>query len=283
MVIVITGLILAGKSTLAKHLMGWGYKPVTEYTTRPMREGERDNKDYHFVDDGRFDEMVRKKEFAETFYVDTVHGLWKYGAKKEDLKDGYILVCGPDQARQMLDSDVDVLSVLLDIDWETALRRAKIRGDDFEELNRRFHKDEKAVDKIRERVDMVLNAEDPVEENARAIDRERVKRTGRGYMRSVDGQPVVTAQEMDKAELNMYLSGDRGLVPYLRMKDKGMPQNPVNQIAWLLLQGGGCGFCKVCRKEPCNIKDGEICTANIADYIRGCVHAEDARKGQENE
>lgn len=69
-------------------------------------------------------------------------------------------------------------------------------------------------------------------------------------------------------ETNFWLNGDEGLVPYLRMNGRGMPKGKVEQIAWLLLNGSGCGFCKVCRDEPCNIKNGEKCTSNIANYIR---------------
>lgn len=70
---------------------------------------------------------------------------------------------------------------------------------------------------------------------------------------------------------DFWLDGDDGLNLYLRLKDKGMPRGKVEQIAWLLLNGSGCGFCKTCRDNPCGIKDGEKCTDNIADYIRECV------------
>lgn len=284
MVIVITGLILAGKSTLAKQLMEWGYQIITEYTTRPMRPGEVDGKDYHYIDDGLFDEMEESGQFAECFHVRTVHGLWKYGAKKEDLKDGCILVCGPNQMKQVLSSDIGAISVLLDIDRGTAMARAARRGDDLTEVDRRFAADSQVAEELKGVADLVLDARDSTYENAKAIDRFRAVKTGTGYMRSVEGRPVVTAQEMDEGELNFYLSGDDKLTPYLRLKDNGMPKNPVSQIAWLLLSGSGCGFCKVCRPEPCNIKDGEKCTKNIADYIRACVHAEDEeRSGTENE
>lgn len=72
-------------------------------------------------------------------------------------------------------------------------------------------------------------------------------------------------------ETDFWLDGDDGLNPYLRLKDKGMPRGKVEQIAWLLLNGSGCGFCKTCRDNPCGIKDGEKCTDNIANYIRECV------------
>ena len=80
---------------------------------------------------------------------------------------------------------------------------------------------------------------------------------------------------MTESEKKFWLDGDDGLKPYLRMKDNGMPKGKIEQISWLLLNGSGCGFCKVCRDNPCKIKDGETCTNNIADYIRECVRSED--------
>ena len=76
------------------------------------------------------------------------------------------------------------------------------------------------------------------------------------------------------SEKEVWLDGDDGLKPFLRLKNKGMPKGKVEQIAWLLLNGSGCGFCKICRDEPCNMKDGESCTVNIANYIREIVKEE---------
>lgn len=276
MVTVITGLVLSGKTTLARCLTTWGYRPVLEYTTRPKRDGECDGVDYHFIDDEQFDVIQKANEFAETMQFDTVFGAWKYGAKKEDLKDGCILACGPIQAQQIVDSDTPALIVLLDIDKEEALKRAVLRCDNFEEFERRFENDAPDVEMLRPHADLVLDASADKWENAAKIDRLVAEQTGAGYRRSIDGYEVITAQPMNDGALNLYLSGNTGLTPYLRMRGQGMPNNLVDQIAWLLLQGSGCGFCKVCRKEPCKIKDGERCTKNIADYIRDCVHAEDA-------
>lgn len=79
---------------------------------------------------------------------------------------------------------------------------------------------------------------------------------------------------MDEYEKKLWLDGEDGIKPYLRLKGKGMPHGKVEQIAWLLLNGSGCGFCKIIRDKPCNIKEGEGCTNNIAEYIRDCVRNE---------
>lgn len=175
MVTAITGVIDSGKSTLAAYLIKMGYKPVLEYTTRPMREGEQDGVDYYFIDDVKFDQMRGAGEFAEVLCVETKHGLWKYGATKDDVKNkenGYILVCGPGQLKQLLDAEIPVLSVLLDIDKETARSRAINRGtkgDSLDEFERRFTEDTPKADAIRQRVTLVLDATNTVEDNAKAI------------------------------------------------------------------------------------------------------------------
>ena len=77
--------------------------------------------------------------------------------------------------------------------------------------------------------------------------------------------------KMSESEKRLWLDGERGLKPYLRLKGNGMPSGKIEQIAWLLLNGSGCGFCKVCRDKPCDIKHGETCTENISRYIKEIV------------
>ena len=61
----------AGKSTIARMLLEGddGIAMSVSATTRPIRPGEEDGRDYHFVDDAAFDEMVAKGEFLEWAHV----------------------------------------------------------------------------------------------------------------------------------------------------------------------------------------------------------------------
>lgn len=288
MFVLLTGNIGAGKSTLLKKLEDVGFARVIEYTTRPMREHETDGVDYHFVTDEVYDRMEAAGEFAESQHVNTIYGPWKYGAKKTDMDGNRVFVVGVRGAEQILGAGIPVLSVMLDIDRDLAMNRALGRGDDRAEFERRFDKDQPRLDKLRPRVSMVLNAAKSPEVIFRAIDsrialeRSKLMNIHR-YTHKVGDQTVVTSQPMTKEDVALYLEdrpGDRHMKPYLRMKENGMPAGKVNQIAWLLLQMDGCGFCKVCRDEPCDIKDGEKCTNNIADYIRKIVHEEDAGNAQ---
>ncbi|NVB79656.1 MAG: guanylate kinase [Kofleriaceae bacterium] len=62
----------AGKTTLTRRLLT-EFKGQLEfsisYTTRPMRPGEVDGRDYWFVSPQRFQEMVENQEFAEHAFV----------------------------------------------------------------------------------------------------------------------------------------------------------------------------------------------------------------------
>ncbi len=71
----------AGKTTLCRRLIDEFPNIVfsVSYTTRPLRRGEEDGVDYHFVDRAVFDQMVARDEFAEWAEV---HGN-RYGTTVE--------------------------------------------------------------------------------------------------------------------------------------------------------------------------------------------------------
>lgn len=62
----------AGKTTLTRRLLE-EHRPNLEFsvshTTRPIRPGEVDGRDYHFVSPDKFEDMVRAHEFAEHAFV----------------------------------------------------------------------------------------------------------------------------------------------------------------------------------------------------------------------
>ena len=82
MVLMLTGVSAAGKSTIQKILkdrMGW--MPIISYTTRPPRPGEVDGVDYRFVTEREFELLHPTMcEAAE------VHG-FKYGRPGDDIED----------------------------------------------------------------------------------------------------------------------------------------------------------------------------------------------------
>jgi guanylate kinase len=91
----------AGKTTLTRRLLG-EFGPQLEfsvsYTTRPMRPGEVDGRDYWFVSPETFEGMVERQEFAEHAWVHQN----RYGTAKAPIDTA--LAAGRD--------------VIFDVDWQ---------------------------------------------------------------------------------------------------------------------------------------------------------------------
>lgn len=90
----------AGKTTIARRLLEQDneIRLSVSVTTRPMRPGEVDGKDYHFVSQTEFDRMVEEDEFYEWAHVFD----HCYGTPKSQIRAG--LKAGED--------------FLFDIDWQ---------------------------------------------------------------------------------------------------------------------------------------------------------------------
>ena len=70
---------------------------VVPYTTRPIREGEQDGVEYHFVDDKQLAELDTDGKIVELRAYNTVHGIWKYFTVDDgqiDLEQGDYLLIG---------------------------------------------------------------------------------------------------------------------------------------------------------------------------------------------
>ena len=103
----------AGKTSIARQLLAEDANLTLSIsaTTRPARPNEVDGRDYHFVDQARFDEMVAADAFLE--YA-TVFGN-SYGTPKADVMA--VLEAGGD--------------VLFDIDWQGTQQVANAARDDL--------------------------------------------------------------------------------------------------------------------------------------------------------
>jgi guanylate kinase len=102
----------AGKTTLSRKLLDTdkGVVLSVSVTTRKMRPGEKDGRDYHFIDRRNFDELVDKNELLEWAEVFDNY----YGTPKKPVMDA--LAAGRD--------------VLFDVDWQgTQQLREKARSD----------------------------------------------------------------------------------------------------------------------------------------------------------
>jgi guanylate kinase len=121
----------AGKSTISRLLLDSDPEITMSVsaTTRPMRPGERDDVDYHFVNDPEFDAMIAAGDFVEWA---PVFG-FRYGTPKVPVKAALR----------------DGRDILFDIDWQGTQQLHSAMGEDLvrifllppsmDELERRLH------------------------------------------------------------------------------------------------------------------------------------------------
>ena len=132
----------AGKSTIARMLMATddGLALSISATTRPMRPGEVDGKDYYFVSDEKFDEMVANGDFLEWAHV-FGH---RYGTLKSEvlkvIEGGRDVLLDIDWqgTQQLKQVDPDIVRVFILPPSMTELeRRLRARGTDSDEVIQR--------------------------------------------------------------------------------------------------------------------------------------------------
>lgn len=90
---VIMGKSASGKDTLYRMVMERHpeFKPVVPYTTRPIRAGEKEGREYHFVTEDTLLQMEKENRVVECRCYETVRGPWRYFTADDgqiDLKNG---------------------------------------------------------------------------------------------------------------------------------------------------------------------------------------------------
>lgn len=139
----------AGKDTFLKKQVALGVDPIISYTTRPMREGEVDGVDYHFVSLVRFLEMLDKGQLAEWRKYDTLVNnqpeTWYYGSPWLNKYKDYVGVVTPEGAKEYIKlyggENIEIVYVVVNDNIRE--ERAKARGSfDQTEWDRRLKTDE---------------------------------------------------------------------------------------------------------------------------------------------
>lgn len=145
--IIILGKAASGKDYLQKRLVSNGWKPLRQYTTRPIRPTEN-GEEYHFVSEEEFDSIRHK------LYSVQIFNGWKYGFDIDDALESDVMIFSPAnyfammvlsnwRSRKLLSSST---IVYLDIDEETRrsrLSKRYIGGTEDDPLERRLQADKK--------------------------------------------------------------------------------------------------------------------------------------------
>ncbi len=153
----IMGKSSSGKDRIFKELIAdqqLQLKTVTLYTTRPMREGEKEGVEYHFVNDDTAQRMEQEKKIIEMRCYQTVYGEWKYFTADDgqiNIKEGNYLMIGTLEAYEKLCDfygKEHIMPIYIDVEDGIRLERALARerqqqNPKYAEMCRRFLADEK--------------------------------------------------------------------------------------------------------------------------------------------
>ncbi|MGI6006527.1 MAG: guanylate kinase [Ruminococcus sp.] len=77
----IMGKSASGKDSIYQWLLekkGLGLKKIILYTTRPIRDEEKQGREYFFVDESQYLKFQREGRLIEARSYQTVHGIWTY-------------------------------------------------------------------------------------------------------------------------------------------------------------------------------------------------------------
>lgn len=152
--IVLIGESASGKSTIEKELVNRGLKKIVSYTTRPIRYGEEDGIDYHYISEERFNELKAGQWFSKS----TKYNSWYYGIARIDCVNDSVVVVEPFGFRQLKNmKDLEIISFYINTDERTRLKRMADRGDNLMELFRRIISDQGVFQGMDEEVNYVID------------------------------------------------------------------------------------------------------------------------------
>lgn len=147
----VMGKSCSGKDTIYRRLAERHpeLRTVIPYTTRPIREGERDGVEYFFVDQTRMQEMKDSGKIIELRSYNTVLGVWNYFTADDGQIDlsahSYLLIGTLVSYRAMREyfGTEAVVPIYIQVEDGTRLERAIGRerqqaSPQYEEMCRRF-------------------------------------------------------------------------------------------------------------------------------------------------
>lgn len=156
----------SGKDTIYKELLKdkkLKLKTIVPYTTRPMREGETDGKEYFFVSEDTMKQMDAEGNIIELRRYDTIYGIWNYFTANDgqvDLDINSYIMIGTLESYSKIKAfygEDNVFPIYINVNNGERLRRAMAREEKekvpkYDEMCRRFLADEKdfSDEKIKE-------------------------------------------------------------------------------------------------------------------------------------
>lgn len=151
-IVCLMGKSSTGKDTIFKKIIDSkeiNLFTIVPYTTRPIREGEKEGVEYHFTNEDGFRKLQLEGKVLEDRAYNTFHGLWRYFTVDDgqiDLEKKNYIMIGTLEAYERLKKYFGadkVLPVLIELDDGVRLQRALDREKQqetpkYEEMCRRF-------------------------------------------------------------------------------------------------------------------------------------------------
>lgn len=148
----IIGKSSTGKDTIYKKLLknkSLGLRKIVPYTTRPIREGEKDGVEYHFTDEAALKQYKAENRLVECRSYQTIYGIWYYYTVKDDqinlTEYNYLIIGTLESYRMTRDyfGKDKVIPVYITVEDGERLTRALLREKSqsipkYEEMCRRF-------------------------------------------------------------------------------------------------------------------------------------------------
>ncbi len=151
-IVCLMGKSSSGKDTIYKHLITQTeiqFKKIIPYTTRPLREGEKEGREYHFTNEEGYREFADSGKVIESRKYCTYYGIWRYFTVDDnqiDLdKEDYLVIGTLEAYLQFCEyyGKDKIVPVMISLDdgerLSRALNRERTQSEPkYEELCRRF-------------------------------------------------------------------------------------------------------------------------------------------------
>jgi guanylate kinase len=139
---IILGQSGSGKSYLVNGLIKLGEKYSPKVTTRPIRQGEVDNVDYHYLDIQTFESMLNENKIRTHQKFLIKEDIWYYGITKENFQNNNVFTMTPAEFSMLTKEErKECFVIYLDIDEDTRRNRLLSRNDNNDSIERRISAD----------------------------------------------------------------------------------------------------------------------------------------------
>ncbi len=154
--LVLIGPSASGKTELAKFLVkNKNFEKIITYTTRPIRQNEKNGVDYHFLDENTFLSLENNNFFAET----TIYNGYHYGTSLSSLNGNKVIILEPQGLLNLNKfKEIKKVSFYLDVLKQTRYERMVLRHEKSSDIIKRLDIDEQVFSLENLNVDHIINA-----------------------------------------------------------------------------------------------------------------------------